>query len=821
MAVMIENRHSLADYLARAAEHPFDMGRMDCARFVAGWVQDLRGVNPDGGLEYDARTVASVIRRHGGLRHLGARLADQAGLIEVESPRAGDVGVVELPNGKRVFAICADAHLGHFAVKTSGGLFIGPAEPLRFWSAQGQGACSAEAVGAMILTAIGVESFAIFGTVTLANVIGTVVVTALSIGAQYALATLMAPKGKEPAAQKQTVKSTIGARVLHYGRVKTGGTLVFSHARLGYWHTVLVLGVGPISGFVQHYVGNKPVTLPAAPGAVSGAYSNYYVRLDTRAGAVPNTMFSELGTAFPLDWTADHRLDGLAAVHMQLVNPGPKIFSQIFQGGIPNYTGVINGLPVYDPRAGTTAWSDNPALCIMDYLTRREGWGHALARIDLPSFSAFANLCDQTVTLKSGATEKRYRLSGSIAANEPRKDALRRMLDTCDGRIFMTPEGKIGIRGGQFSAPEFTIDRTMLVARHYELVQPDAIDRANILKPVYLSPEQDYQLMDAPEIRDEARIADEGEVLDTLDLKMVPSATQAQRLTKIAFYRKNAVPRVSLKCSMAALGSFAQSSVTLVDEVIGINAPIEVSRWSMELGEKVQISLEGAAVPAEAWAWDAATEEQDPAPVVNTITEAGIPVPSSVVYTIEPVMISATVSAARIRATFDAPDPATLTPELQWRVKDSAAAWSSATGDTGAGTLATDILDNNGTEYELQVRFLLSLPGAWSTLTYVAATTDAVPPAAVGTTSATGGAGKISASWQTPSSANFVATRVYKGNTSTFSASTLFSTRSAPPSASQALEVTGFTAGVRYVFLEPINGSGVAGPVTVLSATVT
>jgi len=38
-------------------------------------------------------------------------------------------------------------------------------------------------------------------------------------------------------------------------------------------------------------------------------------------------------------------------------------------GGFPRFTATISGRKVYDPRSTLTAWSDNPALCLADFVT--------------------------------------------------------------------------------------------------------------------------------------------------------------------------------------------------------------------------------------------------------------------------------------------------------------------------------------------------------------------------------------------------------------------------------------------------------------------
>ena len=54
-----------------------------------------------------------------------------------------------------------------------------------------------------------------------------------------------------------------------------------------------------------------------------------------------------------------------------------------------------NGKKLFDPRDDTTAWSDNPALCVRDYLTNSDyGLGEAAANIDDDQVEIAADVCD-------------------------------------------------------------------------------------------------------------------------------------------------------------------------------------------------------------------------------------------------------------------------------------------------------------------------------------------------------------------------------------------------------------------------------------------
>ena len=92
-------------------------------------------------------------------------------------------------------------------------------------------------------------------------------------------------------------------------------------------------------------------------------------------------------------WTTEHRLRGIAYMYVRLA-----FDADVFPNGIPEITATISGKKVYDPRTSTTAWSDNPALCLRDYLTSSYGIAEDTANIDDALVIAAANVCDQTNT---------------------------------------------------------------------------------------------------------------------------------------------------------------------------------------------------------------------------------------------------------------------------------------------------------------------------------------------------------------------------------------------------------------------------------------
>jgi len=101
------------------------------------------------------------------------------------------------------------------------------------------------------------------------------------------------------------------------------------------------------------------------------------------------------------NWTSAHRLDGVCyiAAHFGFDKDG-------MWSGVPQLTVQVKGKKVFDPRDGgqtfgnvsTYEWSDNPALCFLDYITNTEyGKGLPIAKINTSTFSTAANTADTLV----------------------------------------------------------------------------------------------------------------------------------------------------------------------------------------------------------------------------------------------------------------------------------------------------------------------------------------------------------------------------------------------------------------------------------------
>ena len=203
---------------------------------------------------------------------------------------------------------------------------------------------------------------------------------------------------------------------------------------------------------------NPPVSWEDDPvgGIDVGARYDNYLKYQLRPGSDAQLTSSELQTH--LGWDAAAAGRGICyGSFWMLYN------EDVYTSGIPSITAEITGNRVFDPRSDTWAWSDNPALCILDYLTskrygagyiyiERDGGGTANeSMIDEQSFIDAANYCDQLVATTSG-NEKRFTFNGAIDTGRNVAANLQSMLTSCRGSLVWQ-DGKIRLVIRQSQSP--------------------------------------------------------------------------------------------------------------------------------------------------------------------------------------------------------------------------------------------------------------------------------------------------------------------------------------------------------------------------------
>lgn len=157
-----------------------------------------------------------------------------------------------------------------------------------------------------------------------------------------------------------------------YGRARVGAQIANVLVYGGKLVIQAVWGEGEIDAIESVTLGNE-----ALPATVT---ATHYL------GTTGQTVNATLVSAF-------------AAVGIAYTDALPGIAYSVFQipadasSGFPTFEATIRGRKVYDPRTATTAWSDNPALCLADFIgSTVYGLGRTTSGVD-----AAANECDALV----------------------------------------------------------------------------------------------------------------------------------------------------------------------------------------------------------------------------------------------------------------------------------------------------------------------------------------------------------------------------------------------------------------------------------------
>jgi hypothetical protein len=506
-----------------------------------------------------------------------------------------------------------------------------------------------------VFTSIGIA----IGNVALAAGLSLNAAVAIGVGAanlaQAAVVSLvlnaLTPR---PSIPKQQIRATInqatGSRTKLYGQALLGGTRAFWEVTENRLYQIIVTNHGRIDGVERFWIDGKPVTVnvdgfvmdePYYNDNIGGIFDLSDIILDWRSGATEGGSYNDVKSIFPTAWTNDHKLQGQATIRAAFRASGPEEYSKIFPKGPQTDVQMeARGERVYDLRSASTAYSDNAALCILDYMKSADGWGIPFANFDTAIWSGFANLSDEAMTLRAGGTSPRYRLWGVVSLTDDPKSTLARMEATCSARVYQTAEGKVGIMGGKYVAPDVTITADDIFK--FVLIEgTEKLDASNVVRGIYTSEPHGYQDTEAQPWEDEASLATQPERSIDFNADMVPEHAQMRRLMKLHINRSNRPFMLSITTNLVGIKArFPRGEgyhvIRVQNPDMGFDEACEVvshKTYSQDMGDgalqwRCQIELAGI---DPAWNdWDAIVEEGD-APIAPAILEAdGTPVPTIV-----------------------------------------------------------------------------------------------------------------------------------------------------------------------------------------------
>lgn len=409
---------------------------------------------------------------------------------------------------------------------------------------------------AATLEAIGVsEATAVF----LAPII---VDTAATLAFSVALTSVLAPGGASAQNANQVTQPlklrfgqySDGPRMWGYGRCSVGGDVV-------YWTTsgtdnktlwiVVAYHDSEVDAVEAFYVNDSTglTTVPFAGDDATGTYAGFMSRYD-KLGTTSQTVETNLDTASTA-WTSNHRLRGMAYYVWKLTYDPSK-----YPTGYPEPLIFFRARKVWDPRLdasvggvgsqsyldeSTWTWSNNAALCTLDYVKGVQmngsfigGMKCPIAGLDLDLWVAAANVCDENVALAAGGTEKRYTINGMVSALEDKQGVFAAMLQAM-AAVPVVRNGKLGVVAGAALTHTTSLDDDDLAGPLTVNPSRSFQDKHNTITSVFYDRLAKDGASDVPILTDATFIASDGGITLEREVRhrFTDSIATAQRINKI------------------------------------------------------------------------------------------------------------------------------------------------------------------------------------------------------------------------------------------------------------------------------------------------
>jgi len=609
------------------------------------------------------------------------------------------------------------------------------------------------AAGAAIGAAAAGTAFSIFGLGALASY-----ATVFAIGAGLSMvsrALMPSPNiGQNLAGRSVTVRQPDVTRKIIYGQARVGGAIVYlvsTGFKNEYLHLVMTVAGHEIESFEEMWFNDDKVW-----DKDTGFTDDYgtYVLFNQYLGN-QTTVDPDLDAA-SAQWTSAHVLNGVAYAMVRL-----KYDVDQFAQGLPNISFVIKGKKVYNPITDVTEWTQNPALCVYDYLLdSRYGLAESPSNVNLEALTSAVNLCDQLVA--ESDNQIRYTLDGVVDSANSRKENIESMLSAMGGSLVYSG-GQYFIAGSAYVAPTITIDESVMVGAITVSTKKSRRELYNGVKGVFLNAEENYTVSDYPaQISSDYAIADGDPVYLDMGLAFTTNQVRAQRLAKLALLKSRQQTTINVPCNLAALKFKAGDNINVTNTRLGwTNKPFQILGYTLNADSDGNIIVDVSAIETspELYDWQSSDEKDYLSAGEVYIYDGKTTVaPSSVTATPYTFLAADGTVESGLDVSFPESNDAFVEYyRVEWRT--GAEDWQSITTKLTSVQIAN--LESN-VLYDVRVIAVNQLK-VDSAPTYTTATTavDVTPPALPSNLSAVGGLKQIVVTWDNPADTDFKHVQVF------------------------------------------------------------
>ena len=506
-----------------------------------------------------------------------------------------------------------------------------------------------------------------------------------------------------------------------YGQRKVGGTRVLMEItgdNNEFLHMVLAISEGEIGSFENIYLNDVLSTDSRFDDAL-----NVYTHNGSDTQAADSNLVSAVS-----GWTSNHQLKGTAYLYLKF-----EYDQDAYASGLPTITTDIKGVKVYDPRTLDTAWSDNPALCIRDYLTNtRYGRGIETSLINDATFNAAANYCDENVTI-GGVSKKRYTCNGVVDASQGSMDILKKLLTACRGFLIFSG-GKYKLVIDKPETAGFTFSEDNIIGA-WSISLGNKNNQFNRMRANFFNPDRQWQPDIAVVDSTVLRTQDNGLLLEkTIDLPFTSDIDRAKMITTINLNQS----RQQIACEFTAT---IEGLKTEVGDVVYISHATpgwaSLNSGSGKLFRVLRITLQNndevriLAVEYDANAYDFGTiQVSDGAPNTNLPDASQIGQPNGLSAT-EELYVTNTSQGAQVRANLSWGQPTdAFIVSYDVEYKNGTADWEFV---TSTKRLTAQVGNLKAGEYYFRVRAIntMGVRSNWTETSKIVLAGLTTPPSAI------------------------------------------------------------------------------------------
>ena len=443
-------------------------------------------------------------------------------------------------------------------------------------------------IGTAIVATVGAAG--VYSTATLAF-IGAATIAVGVASLRMLTPDLRMPQSDNDQSRQSTVRGTIEPQKIVYGEALVSGPIFFVGTagtdNKDLYHGIALTG-HECEAITDIYLDNEIITNAqitnnlVTGGTFGPVDSETICQVEKKLGTATQASSSLLTTGFT-EWTSAHQGKSLSYIvtKFTLTDGSQELWDRLTP---TNIKALVKGKnDIYDPRldvaAGNAAgdnptsatyqaWSDNPALCVANFLMDTEfGLGVPASKIDWADVVTSADACDVSVVVPNSGTQKRFTANGVIFATDSYRASLDKLLSSMNGSIFYS-NGSYRIKAGVYEAPALTLDADDLAGAITVKTSVERGERFNTIRPIIVDPAQNHKSTEAPQVQLTSAVSrDNGEVITKdIQLPFTNTSFMAQRLS--------------------------HKQIQLSDQQKVISFPANLSALNVDIGDRVSVTID-------------------------------------------------------------------------------------------------------------------------------------------------------------------------------------------------------------------------------------